>query len=183
MSTLAIPDCARAVQLHGKVAAGRIALVDETDFGIVSQYRWWIRETRREGRLTSAYPVTIIYPGGVKKSLTMHSLITGWPLTDHKDHNGLNNQRSNLRPGTQSQNCGNARKTKSPCSSRYKGVSWKPEKRKWRAYIRLNARQAFLGYFANEVDAARAYDEAARQVFGEFACPNFPTSGRESSAA
>jgi hypothetical protein len=92
---------------------------------------------------------------------------------DHKDGNGLNNTRSNLRPCTQGQNNMNQRKRKN-ATSRFKGVTWSAADEKWKACITANHVQHHLGYFCDEEEAARAYDKAARSLHGEFARLNFP---------
>jgi len=89
----------------------------------------------------------------------------------HKDGNGLNNIRRNLRPATRAQNMHGFLRTFG--SSTFRGVSWSREKKKWLAKITVNYRQIFLGRFSSEKEAARAYDAAAKKYFGEFASPNF----------
>ena len=91
---------------------------------------------------------------------------------DHKDHNGLNNQKSNLRECTRSQNITNALKRKK-CSSKYKGVCYFKANKKWGAYATLNGKHTFLGLFKEEIDAAKKYDEVIVKYFGEFANLNF----------
>jgi hypothetical protein len=109
----------------------------------------------------------------------MHSEIAtraGFPQSDqvdHKDGNGLNNCRGNLRPCTQAQNLRNQSKSLG-LSSQFKGVSWFKPVRKWRAYVSLNGKQHSLGYYDCEVEAAQAYDWSAQIYFGEFAKLNFP---------
>ena len=88
---------------------------------------------------------------------------------DHRDTNGLNNTRANLRTATASQNAANQRKTRG--TSRYKGV-YKPRRGGWVAQIGAGRRHFYLGSFATEEDAARAYDRAAVALFGEYARPN-----------
>lgn len=160
------------VPLHGAKAAGRVALVDDPDLESVSRYHWWVHEQIRAGRRQCGpYAVTRLSPGG--PWVLMHKLLTGWPRTDHINHNGLDNQRTNLRPARQSQNMGNAR-SQAGCASQYKGVSWHRECSKWQARIKVNYKGYHLGLFAAEEDAARAYDAAALEAWGEFAHLNFP---------
>jgi hypothetical protein len=66
------------------------------------------------------------------------------------------------------------KKISKSCSSKYKGIHWFKRYRKWSATIRFENKRIFLGYFQNEIDAALAYDEAARKFHKEFACLNFP---------
>lgn len=91
-----------------------------------------------------------------------------------KDGNGLNNQSENLRIVTLSQNQWNRRKfTKS--SSKYKGVSWHKVRLKWETYIRINGKMKHLGYFNTDVEGAIAYNNAAIEIFEEYASLNKPT--------
>ncbi len=89
---------------------------------------------------------------------------------DHIDHDCLNNQRANLRVCTQAQNNANRRKTRG--SSQFKGVYWYASRNKWRANIRVDRQTKHLGYFDDEEDAARAYNEEALKQFREFALLN-----------
>lgn len=163
----------KTVPLRGKKAAGRVVIVDDGDYDLVMQHKWYVKETKRPRRSDGPYAMTGIYRAdGRHTTITMHKLLTGWPRTDHIDHNGLNNQRSNLRPATTSQNGANRRAVLGH-SSQYKGVRWYEPRRKWLAFIGNNGKTRHLGYFADEQDAARAYDAAARDIYGEYACPNF----------
>jgi hypothetical protein len=171
----------KTVPLHGRKAAGRVALVDDEDYDLVMQYRWHVREEQRPGRRrpNGPYARTNVRIGDRSTTIAMHSLLTGWPLTDHADHNGLNNQRYNLRPATFTENNANKRE-QAGTSSRFKGVCWAAstlrtgEQGRWLARIEANDRAHYLGKFACEEDAARAYDAAARRFFGAYACLNFP---------
>ena len=164
------------IPLYGKAAAGRVARIDAGDFELVSQYRWRAFVLRRRnGGIKGPYAITqITRPDGGRTSIRMHSLITGWPLVDHINCDGLDNRRENLRPATSAENARNARKTVAPTASQFKGVHWEPRWRRWIASIRVNRKSVYLGGFRDEAEAARAYDAAAREMFGEFARPNFP---------
>jgi hypothetical protein len=91
---------------------------------------------------------------------------------DHQDGDGLNNRRSNLRICTHQNNSRNMRRHRDS-ASRFKGVSWWKTRQIWRAYIVVDNKQKGLGYYNNDTDAARAYDAAAKKLFGEFANLNF----------
>jgi hypothetical protein len=145
---------------------GAIAIVDDEDYPLVKEYRWYSVTFPNGGWNT--YAETRIG----KKKVRMHTLITGIAGIDHVNGNGLDNRRSNLRPADHSQNAMNRRKI-TGTSSRYKGVGYHKYLQKWRAYIKVNGRSISLGYFDNEKDAALAYDEAARRYFGKYARPNF----------
>ena len=161
------------VPVHGSHAHGRVALVDDADYDLVIRYHWMVRERHFPHRTEGPYAYGYL-PGGPgrKPRVFMHTLITGWPKVDHWDGNGLNNQRSNLRPATASQNGANRRAT--PGQSQYKGVGRTKSGKKWRARIRFEGRLRHVGSFDDEVAAAKAYDAEARELFGPYALLNFP---------
>jgi hypothetical protein len=139
------------------------ALVDDNLYAYLIQFRWYLMKVHK-----SFYARTII---GTKHVL-MHQLVL--PLDDinltpdHINENGLDNQRDNLRPANRRQQ--EAHKSKiQDTSSKYKGVSWVKKYNCWRAYIKINQKQIFLGHWDSEILAAQAYNKAAIQKFGEFA--------------
>lgn len=147
---------------------GQVARVSDQDYADLTKHKWsayWNAGCRTfYARRTSR-----------GRHVYMHRQILGaqaGQMVDHIDHCGLHNERENIRVCTQSQNNSNQRKTPRGVTSRYKGVSWDPHRGKWRAVITLNGRQTFLGRFASQHAAARAYDTAARQCFGVFALFN-----------
>ena len=108
----------------------------------------------------------------------MHRLILGAPLgadVDHRDGDGLNNTRSNLRLASRSQNMANVTRTVHGASSKYKGITFIARLRlhPWKAQITVGGQHIDLGRWATEEEAARAYDAAAVKYFGEFARTNF----------
>lgn len=163
----------KTVVLHGIHAQGRVALVDDADYGLVMRYRWHVNRVSSSRR--KPYAVTDVPSAATKcgyTSLSMHKLITGYAMTDHRNRNTLDNQRSNLREVTNSQNQMNA--VGRGGSSQFKGVRWRKDRSKWVATINLNYKRMRVGSFADETEAALAYDRAARELFGEFALLNFP---------
>jgi hypothetical protein len=102
-------------------------------------------------------------------------------LIDHQDGNGLNNTRENLRRATHQGNSANSRSQRGSVS-RFKGVGYHKQARKWEAFIRHEGKKQHLGLHDDEESAARAYDEMAIRLFGEFAKPNFPALPSPSEA-
>ena len=154
------------------LSRGKVALVDDEDFEWLNQWKWSLSQLGTNRKYRSIYYAhrTQWYKNGVQRDISMHRLILDAPKgleVDHIDGNGLNNQRSNLRLCTRTQNARNARRRKNG-SSRFKGVC-KTREGRWNARIYANGKRANLGVFKNEADAARAYDAAAAEAFGEFA--------------
>jgi hypothetical protein len=153
---------------------GQFALVDAQMISLVSSFTWCAYRRR-----DTFYACTgIRKPDGSKTSLHLHKLI-GTQLgivgpVDHKNRNGLDNRGSNLRPGPKKLNDANQGKLRTrSTSSVYKGVYWYAQRDRWRASIVSEGKRRSLGYFRDEVSAARAYDAAARMIWGEYARPNF----------
>jgi len=155
----------------------RFAKVDPGDYLWLSQFRWCCKANR-----DTCYAIRHIQERGRTKRIHMHRQIMNTPdemICDHKNHNGLDNRRLNLRNCTTEQNNANRRKrltthgSQAP-SSQYLGVSWCPRRKKWVAHIKHKGKARNLGLFAVEEDAARAHDRAAWELWGEYACLNFP---------
>lgn len=150
---------------------GEVVLIDDVDYPLVSQYRWY---RRNDGRTT--YAIAHSQNEGKRKTVSMHRLLMGESAlaVDHVNHDGLDNRRSNLRWATPKQNCRNSRPHQ---GRRFKGVGYMHGRnlsKPWKAQIRINGNQEFLGYFETEEEAARAHDNAAKRLCGEFAYLNFP---------
>lgn len=171
------------VPLHSHKHPGLYALVDSTDAELVNQYRWYVKTGWQKHRPPVFYAWAYDYSAGRghqnRQHVQLHRLILNLspadPDVDHIDGDGLNNRRSNLRHCTDSQNQANRHgATKPGSSSVFRGVTWDKACGKWRAIIRAQGTNHHLGLFVCEEDAARAYDRAARRIFGEFATCNFP---------
>lgn len=161
-----------------KLTQGFFAIVDDEDFERVAEHKWY---TVR-GKYTNYAQRKIPLGNRKQKNQYLHSFIL--PTTskvDHKDHNGLNCQKENLRSATHAQNNMNRRKGEG--SSLFKGVYWDKATCKWMAKIQIEGRTKFLGRFSEEKKAAAAYDKHALEVFGEFSALNFGTSGSIGTAA
>jgi hypothetical protein len=152
-----------------KLTKGKVALVDNEDFEYLNQWKWQAFITQ-----AGLYVSRIVYDNGKRIRIYMHRAIMklslGVQFIDHVDHNGLNNQKSNLRICTSSQNQGN-RKIGTH-SSKYKGVFLK-NKRYIISQIKIKGKCIYLGTFKTEEAAARAYDAEAKKYHGEFANLNF----------
>lgn len=148
---------------------GKVALVDDEDFDRVNQFNWYACRDRKNW-----YARRKLWIDGKQTTIHLHHVIFGVSIPiDHLDNGGLNNQSTNLRVATNSQNQANCRKQKNR-SSKYKGVTWDRWTERWMAKIKFNQHTFHLMRWDSEKDAAIAYDTAAKAYFGEFAKLNFP---------
>lgn len=150
---------------------GQFAIVDDADYDLLMQWKWTYLQGRKTG-----YAVRYTKVDDKRVTVYMHRFIinasTGVEV-DHKDRNGLNNTRNNIRIATPGQNRANAPKSNRKTTSRYKGVyRTNNPSRPWWAHIGIEGKSRTIGYFANELDAACAYNYAAVQHYGEFAYVN-----------
>lgn len=148
-----------------KLTQGKVAFVDNIDYEWLNQWKW------RALKNWHTY-----YAIRSKDPIAMHRLILGLTKgdgkqTDHINFNGLDNCRQNIRIVTRSQN--NHHRRSFSGSSLYKGVTWQINRGKWQAQIRYNNKRIYIGTFRNEIDAAKAYNKKANELFGEFAHLNF----------
>jgi len=160
---------------------GKFASVDSIDYDYLNQWNWHVAEVKRKNRPSVFYArrMTSGFRQKNRENIYMHREVAkraGYPESpeyDHEDHDGLNNTRGNLRPCTGGQNQMNRSKSLGTTSI-YKGLTWIPKRKKWKVMIRVNGENKFIGEFSDEIEAAKAYDAAARKYYGEFACLNFP---------
>ena len=145
---------------------GLYVLVDDEDFEYLNQWNWYAHKqgnTYYAKRTTGKdYKVIIVH---------MHRVISNVPtnkIVDHVDGNGLNNQKDNLRVCNKAQN-GMNRPKQNNNTSGYKGVGWDKSRNKWKAQITLDGKNRLIGRFENLQDAARAYNNEAVKLHGEFA--------------
>jgi hypothetical protein len=148
-----------------QLTKGMVALVDDEDFAHLSQFKW---QAHRKGGKTY-YAKTDIG----RRSVGMHQMVmdAGDLEVDHRDGNGLDNRRSNLRLATHSQNQCN-RGLQRNSTSGFTGVSWRKDIGSWQAYVNFEGKRKNLGCFTDPIDAARAYNDAALDLHGEFAVLN-----------
>lgn len=149
---------------------GYVALVSDEDFERASQYHWHAKP-KKNMVYASRY---VRKADGPHTTQTLHRFLMGVTdpriQVDHRDRDGLNNQRGNLRVATNAQNMAN-RVKKPGCASAFKGVTrkkWGRSQVRWCARITVDGRQRLLGYFKTEGEAAAAYVLAATAAFGAF---------------
>ena len=153
---------------------GKVAIIDAADYTLASQYKWFAAFNKASGDWRAGRNKFRI--DGTKYTLYMHVLIMnpepGYEV-DHINGDTLDNRRCNLRLATSQQNRYNSKKSQHKnATSQYKGVQL--FKGKWRARIGHNGVRLYLGKFPSEIEAAKAYDEKALELFGAFARLNFP---------
>lgn len=149
-------------------------MVDDEDYEELSKFKWYVNVDKKSKR---AYAHRQYRRSDQKQILvTMHRQIMNAPknkYVDHRDRNGLNNQRYNLRFCTHGQNMSNQRRRYQKGKlKQYKGVVRAGNK--WRVYINANGVRHELGSYTCQKAAAREYDKLAKILHGEFACLNFP---------
>ena len=147
---------------------GLVALVGDEDYEELNQYKWSAIKTRSTCYATRAYH----FSKNKQKHIYMHRQILGLTdpkiLTDHINHNGLDNRRENLRPVTNQQNHWNSLPKKG-----YKGVQ--NINFRWASSIKHDGKLIHLGVFGTPEEAAKAYNKAAIEYFGEYANLNVIT--------
>ncbi|MGD9110451.1 MAG: AP2 domain-containing protein [Phycisphaerales bacterium] len=164
----------------------KYAIVDPCDFAELSKYTWLLdceygcqRVIRLSGRVSGHVSVHMHRQILADELEAKNSALSVRLFVDHINCNALDNRRANLRIVTRMQNAKNRSKSKKKCSSIYKGVSWNKSSKKWCALIRANHKPIYLGYFDDEIEAAKAYDAAAKKYHKEFACLNFPPPNKK----
>lgn len=159
-----------------QLTKGKIALVDDEDFEYLNQWGWCYSAV--------GYAIRNDYSGRVHKMVYMHRQVMKDPYNllktqiDHIDRNMLNNQKSNLRFCSPSQNGSNKTQQRNNTSG-YKGVSYDKSRDSWDARIQVNGKPIRLGRFATAKLAAIAYDKEAIKHLGDLAYLNFPRENYE----
>jgi len=157
----------------GGMGGEYVAIVSDRDFARVNKFRWRAFKPRKSKIVYAVRSVGSSRRPG-RKTILMHRFIlrlrSRKRVTDHQDHNGLNNTRRNIRACTQSQNRANQR----ACGC--KGVIFlkRSLRKPFRVAIKKNRKVQRLGYFSTKAEGQAAYDKAARRLFGPYACLNFP---------
>ena len=155
-----------AIPMHSYKYPGLFSLVDPTDYDAVSSYRWY--PSRHKHTFYAATRVTI---GKQRVHILMHRLILGaYPGqdVDHKNHNGLDNQRDNIHLCSRAENLCN-QGPRPGVHSGFKGVWMQARRKTWVASIWHGGRYIHLGSFADKLSAAIAYNQAASRLRGKSA--------------
>ncbi len=151
-----------------ELTQGQFALVDDEDFDLVNRHKWNVTTQKH-----TSYASRAVKKNGKWTTEYMHRLIMGSPKgldIDHISRDGLDNRRSNMRSCTRGQNL---RRRIPFGKSKYKGIYWCDTKKRWRAQIMVDGKRQSLGSYADEIEAAKAYDRAAIRMNGRFAYINF----------
>lgn len=150
---------------------GKVALIDDEDFDYLNQWKWFA--IKDSNTYYAGRSVKSTSGNSRQNIITLHRFIMkckfgDGKIIDHKDRNGLNNQKSNLRFATYSQNSQN-KKSKKNGSSKYLGVSFSKRKKLWEVRIKVNGKNKRIGYFKLEKEAAKVYNREAIIAYNEFA--------------
>jgi hypothetical protein len=158
----------RSFTIRRRDGSEHLVLVDASDFDLVMAAGPWFIHKPPASR--TAYVRRNVYVGGKQiRTETLHRfLVPGAEEVDHRNENGLDNRKENLRPATRSQNQHNRSCYRSSRSG-VKGVYWHKAAGKWAAQISLDGRQRGLGLFVEIEDAKSAYASAAAELHGDFA--------------
>lgn len=147
--------------------------VDKEVYGFVKRFNWYTKKSKF---------TTYIYASVRARPVALHRvLMATFPeeIVDHRNGDGTDNRYANLRIATASQNVANCKNWRN--STGYRGVSFqnnRPSEKKWRAVCQFNGKKIRLGWFKTKEEAAKSYDEKAKEVWGEFATLNFPHKDR-----
>lgn len=159
------------------VGSGNFSLVDDDDFELLNSFNW---QSYNHRRTTIVHRKRLIWESDeLPKVIKMHRFILNakpGQIVDHKDGNALNNQKSNLRFCTYSQNARNA-PSRLGSTSRFLGVSKRNDSKKWQAQIQEDGKSYKIGDYDSEVEAALAYNISASFRFREFARLNVISNG------
>lgn len=147
---------------QGKNAGKYFVMVDDEDYEELNKYKWHVRigprtfyAIRNDNHIT----------------LYMHRIITKAKrgvLVDHRDLNGLNNQKYNLRKCNQAQNIRNGRCRQNNTTG-FKGVNYQRKIKKYQARVGYENKRLYLGVYNTPIEAAKIYNQKALELFGEFA--------------
>lgn len=153
-----------------KLSNGDVAFIDNEDYSKVIDYRWYLKKNKGKN---CRYAIAYSYKGNKQNILRMHRIIMNASIDEEIDHingNGLDNRKENLRKVSHWQNVMNTKIGKNNTTG-FKGVC--KIKDKWVSRIQFNKKKIYIGCFNNKIEAAKAYDIKAKEIFGEYANLNF----------
>ena len=160
------------ILLESSKFGNKECIIDTEDYDKIKKYRWWISKKKKDHTF---YVMAHIYYGKERLKKKLHRIILNIDdskiLVDHKNFDGLDNRKNNLRSCTYQENAMNRQIIKT-YSSKYKGVCLDKAYKKWVANIKFNDKTIYLGRFNDEEQAAKAYNEKAKELFGKFSCLN-----------
>ena len=157
-----------------KLTQGQFAIVDDADFEWLSQWKWYAEPPRKQKGAGSSCN---IWYAVREKGIRMHREILGLKKgdgkqTDHRNGNGLDNKRVNLRICTRSENMQNLHHRNKKGAGKHQGVH--KQGRRWRAVIVKDGKRIHIGTYDLAKEAARAYDRKALELYGPEAKTNYP---------
>ena len=160
----------KRINISTKTHPNTFTMVDDCDHQRLNRYKWYaVRQ------FNCLYAIRSFWRNGRQMTVRMHRFITdakSGQIIDHRDGDGLNNTRGNLRQCSKSQNAMNSR-IRNTNKSGFKGVCWHKRINKWYAQIQVKGKKVHLGYFTCIMKASKAYIAAAKKYHGEFAKVNF----------
>lgn len=159
------------IKINSKKHGEKVVIIDDKDYELIKGYNWHIIKHR------NTYYALNNSIGRMHRFIL--SLNDKNIVVDHKNHNGLDNRKENLRVCSVQDNNKNVKTVSEEASSKYKGVFWNKEKGLWSSIIKSDKIGHFLGYFNDEIIAARAYDQVARFLHKDFSWLNFQNENYE----
>lgn len=168
-----MPKKVKPVTIEGDVAyitltKGYTAVIDAADVPLVGGYNWYAKVSKKNRTVYAQRNER--KSDGKQKTILLHRAILNpknGELVDHRDHDGLNNRRQNLRICDDNENKWNTKKRLDNTSG-FKGVHWVERDSKWSARITVNGYRKHLGYFNSPEEAHVAYCEASEKYHNEF---------------
>jgi len=164
-----------------QLTRGQFALVDDIDADLIC-FNWKAIPDGKGSNARWYAACNALSANGKKSTVYMHRAILERAIgrklgpsegVDHKNHDGTDNRRENLRIATYQENTRNRRMHCNKKTSHYKGVSWDEQHNKWKVQICVNGKRTHLAYCGDEDKAARVYDQAAKKIFKSFCTLNF----------
>lgn len=149
---------------HGDIEV----LIDTEDWNKIKQYHWYVGFDKKGNNF---YILTEIKGKNIRLHRFIFDLINSKRKVDHRNHITTDNRKANLRKCNDFESAQN-RKSRDNCMSQYKGLTYRKKEGKWQARIAYNHKRISLGYFKDEIEAAKAYNTAAIKYHKEFAYLN-----------